>query len=80
MVSELQAANLTVLTTLCISQDKLSCEVVLCLVQPLALLLLHAPLPRSPLPANDYSRVLMVFQPLVGAAMGSSPKPATVTK
>ena len=103
MVSELRAANPTVLTTLWVSQDKLGCEVVLCLVPAVALLLLQAPSPRSPLPANDFLKSTNGLsaigrrcsgplpqasncrwvtasdpaQPLVGAAVGPSPKPAT---
>ena len=54
MVGELPAANPIVLSTLCFSQGKLGYEVVIRLAQPLALLLLQAPLPLSPLPANGY--------------------------
>ena len=54
MVSELRVANPVVLSTLSVSQGELGCEVVICLAQPLALLLLRAPVPLSPLPANGY--------------------------
>ena len=80
MVSELRAANPIVLSTLCFSQDKLGYGVVIGLAQPQhCCCCVHRCLSAHYQPMVS-SRGLMVAQPLVGAATGSSPKPAIVSE